>query len=59
MEEHQRLQQEADERLAQWLHWLAQTDSLVSEILARREGRLIPVDDLLRENRIELEERNA
>jgi prevent-host-death family protein len=60
MEDYQRLQQEGlGERLAQWQNWIAETDTLVAEILARRGGQLIPVDDLLREDREELEERSA
>jgi len=60
MEDYQRLQQEGiEERLAQWQNWVAETDTLVTEILARRKGQLIPVDDLLREDREELEERSA
>ncbi len=57
MEEHQPLRQEADEKSAQWLNWVAQTDSLVAEMLARREGQPIHVDDLLKADRAELEER--
>ncbi len=57
MEEHQPLRQEADEKSAQWLNWVAQTDSLVAEMLARREGQPIPVDDLLKADRAELEKR--
>ncbi len=60
MEDYQRLQQEGvGERLAQWQNWVIETDALVTEILARREGKLIPVDDLLREDREELEERSV
>jgi prevent-host-death family protein len=60
MEDYQRLQQEGvDKRLAQWQNWVAETDTLVAEILARRDGQPIPVDDLLREDRDELEERSA
>ncbi|MEJ5311063.1 MAG: type II toxin-antitoxin system Phd/YefM family antitoxin [Anaerolineae bacterium] len=60
MEDYQRLQQEGvGERLTQWQNWVIETDALVGEILARREGKLIPVDDLLREDREELEERSV
>lgn len=60
MEDYQRLQQEGvGERLAQWQNWVAETDALVTEILARRKGQLIPVDDLLKDDREELEERSA
>ena len=40
-----------------WQSWLAQTDALVAEILARRGGVAVPVDDLLRQTREELEVR--
>ena len=60
MEDYQRLQQEGvGEKLTQWQNWVAETDALVTEILARRGGQLIPVDDLLREDREELEERSV
>ena len=60
MEDYQRLQQEGSgERWTQWQNWVAETNALVAEILARREGQLIPVDDLLRTDREELEDRSV
>jgi len=38
---------------------VAQTDALVAEVLARRDGATISVDDLVRQEREELEERSG
>ena len=46
-----------DDRLKQWEAWLAATDALAAEVLARRGGKFIPVDHLLAEERKGLEER--
>jgi len=43
--------------LGSWQAWLAQTNALVAEILARRGGTAISVDDLLHQTREELEAR--
>ncbi len=48
---------EVEEKLARWQTWLVETDALVAETLARRKGETIAVDDLLAEDRKELEER--
>ena len=44
--------------LASWQAWLAQADALAGEILARRDGAAVSVDDLLRQTREELEARS-
>jgi len=59
IEDYKRLTEEdMSQRLTRWQSWLAQADALVIEILSRREGELIPVDDLLSEDRADLEGRN-
>jgi prevent-host-death family protein len=60
IEDYERLQErQADDNLARWQAWLAQTDALVAEVLARRDGATISVDDLVRQEREELEERTG
>ncbi len=60
IEDYKRLQKEqADDNLARWQAWLARTDALVAEVLARRGGLTISVDELLRQEREELEERGG
>jgi prevent-host-death family protein len=60
IEDYERLQErQADDNLARWQAWLAQTDALVAEVLARRDGATISVDDLVRQEREELEERSG
>jgi prevent-host-death family protein len=44
--------------LASWQTWLVQADALADEILARRGGAVVSVDDLLRQTREELEARS-
>jgi prevent-host-death family protein len=60
IEDYERLQErQADDNMARWQAWLAQTDALVAEVLARRGGATISVDDLVRQEREELEERSG
>ncbi|HOT93005.1 MAG TPA: type II toxin-antitoxin system Phd/YefM family antitoxin [Anaerolineae bacterium] len=59
IEDYQRLTQEReDDKVAQWQTWLTQTNALAETVLARRGGVFIPVDDLLSEDREDLERRN-
>lgn len=59
IEDYERLTREhASDNLARWQAWLTQTDALVAEVLARRGGATISVDDLLRQEREELEGRS-
>ena len=44
--------------LGNWQSWLAQTDALADEILARRGGAAVSVNDLLHQTREELEARS-
>ena len=44
--------------LVRWQAWLAQADALADEILARRGGAAVSVDDLLHQTREELEARS-
>lgn len=46
---------EAGERQAQWQSWLAQADALVEDVLRRRGGEPIPVDELMASDREERE----
>lgn len=59
IEDYERLTRErASDSLARWQAWLTQTDALVAEVLARRGGATISVDDLLHQEREELEARS-
>jgi prevent-host-death family protein len=59
IEDYERLTKEsANDSLARWQSWLTQTDALVAQVLARRGGATISVDDLLRQEREELEGRS-
>ena len=59
IEDYERLRRgHASADLASWRAWLAQADGLADEILARRDGAAVSVDDLLRETREELEARS-
>lgn len=59
IEDYERLKQEqVNDNLTRWQIWLAQTDALVDEVLARRGGAMISVDDLLHQTRAELEARS-
>jgi prevent-host-death family protein len=58
VEDYNRLREaQAGDPIARWQSWLAQADALVADVLARREGEAIPVDDLLSEGRRDLEAR--
>ena len=60
MEDYHRLEQEtAAARLARWEAWLAHSDALAAEILARRGGEPIDVEALLEAVRADREERDA
>lgn len=59
IEDYEQLKREqASDNLRRWHTWLAETDALVTEVLARRGGVTISVDDLLRQEREELEARS-
>lgn len=59
IEDYQRLRQdELESRLKQWEEWKAQNDKLTADILARRGGQGIDVDEILRADREELERRD-
>ncbi|HVC33639.1 MAG TPA: type II toxin-antitoxin system Phd/YefM family antitoxin [Chloroflexota bacterium] len=59
IEDYRRLQQEEVEaRLRRWEAWKAENDKLTADILARREGRYVDVDEILRANREDLESRD-
>lgn len=60
MEDYQRLEQEkVAARLARWQAWVAQSDALAAEILARRGGEPIDVDALWDGVRADREVRDA
>lgn len=60
MADYARLRQEqADDRLAQWQAWVAESDKLAAKILARREGHPLDVDALWQAARAELEARDG
>lgn len=52
-------QEETNKRLVQWQSWLLQADALADEVLSRRGGEPIPVDELAAEDREELEARSG
>jgi prevent-host-death family protein len=59
IEDYERLGREhASADLASWQTWLAQADALADEILARRGGAAVSVDELVRQTREELEARS-
>lgn len=59
IEDYQRLQQDENQtRLKCWDEWVAQNDKLTAAILARRSGKYVDVDAILRENREEIESRD-
>ncbi len=51
-------QQRAKERAEWWDAWAKRTDALVAEILAERNGVPIDVDEVLRQDRADLEARS-
>jgi prevent-host-death family protein len=60
MEDYERLEQEGvAARLARWEAWVAQSDALAAEILARRGGEPIDVEALLDAVRADRDERDA
>jgi prevent-host-death family protein len=60
MEDYQRLEEEgAAARMARWQAWVAQSDALAAEILARRGSEPIDVEALLEAVRADREERDA
>jgi prevent-host-death family protein len=60
MEDYERLEQaEGAARVARWDAWVAQSNALAAEILARRGGEPIDVDALWDAVRAEREERDA
>ena len=59
IEDYERLKrEEINQGLSHWQEWLAQTDALAAAILSRRGGAPIPVDELLKADRDELEARS-
>ena len=59
LEDYERLKQETDEdREARWQAWLAASDALTEEVLKRRGGEPIDVDEILRQARADLEARD-
>ena len=59
MADYEQLQREqANDRLAHWQAWVAESDKLTAEILARREGQPLDVDALWQAARADLEARD-
>ena len=59
MADYERLRREqANERLAHWQAWVAESAKLTAEILARREGQPLDVDALWQAARADLEARD-
>jgi prevent-host-death family protein len=60
MADYERLQREqVDDRLAHWQAWVAESDRLADEVLARREGEPLDVDALWQAARADLEARDG
>ena len=59
IEDYEHLERRAQEALANWENWLAQSQHLSTKIMTRREGRLLDVDALWAAERLDLEERDA
>jgi prevent-host-death family protein len=60
VEDYERLEQErVGQVIAQWEVWLAESEKLTTDILARRQGRPLDVDALWQAARADLEERDA
>jgi prevent-host-death family protein len=54
------LEQESVEKaMAEWKAWLAESEKLTADVLARRQGRPLDVDALWQAARTDLEERDA
>ena len=59
IEDYERLKREQIKNtLAHWQAWLAQADALAAEVLTRRDGATISVDDLVYQEREDLEARS-
>ena len=59
IEDYERLRRdEVEVRLKRWEEWKARNDELNRQILARRGGEYIDVDEIIRLNREELERRD-
>ena len=59
MADYERLRQkQAHERLAHWQAWVAESEKLTAEIMARRGGQLLDVDALWQAARADLETRD-
>jgi len=60
MDEYARLSAEGDQaRAPQWRVWLAQADALAEQIMSRRGGEPVPVEELLHSDREDLEARHG
>jgi prevent-host-death family protein len=60
IDDYERLEQEEVEKsLAQWEAWLAESEKLATDILARRRGKPLDVDALWQAARADLEELDA
>ena len=60
MADYERLRREqVNGRLAHWQAWVAESDKLAVEILARREGKSLDVDALWQPARADLEARDG
>lgn len=60
IEDYEHLEQDGSEQaLAHWESWLAQSQRLSAEIMARRQGRPFDVNALWTAARLDLEERDA
>lgn len=58
LDDYQRLVQEsAGDRMTHWQAWLAEANVLTEQILARRKGEPISVDEILGQDRTDLEAR--
>ena len=59
VEDYEHLQHaQVKDRLKRWRIWVAQTDALVTEILARRGNATLDVDALIQQERADLEQRS-
>jgi prevent-host-death family protein len=59
MEDYQRLTEEqANDRLARWHAWLSEADALAEKVMDRRGGTPVQVDEILEQDRRDLEARD-
>lgn len=59
VEDYERLQRsQASDRMTWWREWVTRSDALCAKILARRGGVPIDVDELMRQDREDLERRS-